>query len=173
MFLDIGGGILLSFLVTWLFGININVNIIFLSVLFTLFPDVDLIFRKHRSITHYPIIYFLIIPFIFLLLGGFWTTLIFSGVMFHLLHDTFFLGWGIKWFWPFSNRSFKFFPDKNGKITSQILLSWDHKEEKEIRKEYGTKRWIKEFYLKPNIVSIIGYSVFVISLIFLFVYFYG
>ena len=88
-----------------------------------------------------------------------------------IIHDTFFLGWGIKWSWPISLRSYKFFPDKDGKITSKFFLSWMPEEEAKIKGEYGTHaHWIKDFFFTINIVSISEYCIFIISLIVLYYY---
>lgn len=181
MFLDIGAGILLSILTGIIFHIDISTLWILYGVSFALLPDIDMIsywlktklFNRsvddHRSFTHYPIIY---IPFVlvsYFILGLPFSVLFSLCVYFHLIHDTFWLGWGISWFWPFTERKFKFFPDKHGKISSQFLLTWTRENETELFKKFHNPNWIRDFYFRPNIVSYVEYSVFLISLVCLYV----
>ena len=177
MFLDIGAGILLSiasahFLdneVTWLW--------IVVAIIFALLPDIDMIVYgakklitgkgadDHRSFTHYPIIYIPTATIIFLYINTNYGILFLLCVYFHLIHDTFWLGWGISWLWPFSDRKFKFFPDKDGKITRTPLLTWAKDEEQIIFKKYHNPTWIQDFYFRPNIIAYTEYGVFIVAII--------
>lgn len=172
-FLDVGVGILTVIFLTKIFQKDMTFLILFAGILFSLFPDIDFLYwikkkdSNHRKFPHYPIIY-LVLFIILFFIDRFFSLLFFLPILFHLIHDSFFLGWGVKWFWPFSKKSFKFFPDKNGKITSKILLTWEESEEKSIKKEYGTKNWIREFYLKINFYSVLEYGTFIFALILLY-----
>ena len=178
MFLDIGVGIIFGvfFQQTEMF----SVGFLLFCIISALLPDIDMlwfpiakkfkrqnILGNHRSFTHYPILYIPISLFIYLFideyLGIIFTLLIF----YHFVHDTFFIGWGVKWFWPFSLRSFKIFPDQNGKVTKKFMLSWLPAEDKKIKEWAGSSDWIKSFYMTINIVSVIEYSVFIFSVIYL------
>lgn len=179
MFLDIGAGIIAGIFFqtsaefSWYF---------FLFALITaLLPDIDMLWywlRKkttksvldnHRSFTHYPIVYLPIIIVIYLFFGAHIGLVFGLLILYHFVHDTLFIGWGVKWFWPFTSRAFKIFPDQNGKVTSRFMLSWLPSEEQKIKEWAGQSDWIKAFYRTPNIVAYIEYPVFLFSLYYLFV----
>ncbi len=175
MLQDIGIGILLAILTASVFHTVLSATLVLLCVIFTLLPDIDLILPKflvgtHRSWTHYPALYIIGSILVYVFFGNIWVFAFAIGILYHLIHDTLFLGWGIKWFWPFSLRSYKFFPDKAGKITSRFILSWLPAEEEEIKREYDTPHWIKVFYFRPNIISISEYGIFIIGVISLVLY---
>lgn len=175
MFQDIGVGILLSILTSYLFNIALTPLLLFLCIIFALLPDIDLILPKklvrgHRGFVHYPIFYIIISVFVYFTFGPMWCFVFFVATIYHLLHDTLFLGWGIKWFWPISSRSIKFFPDRAGRITSQVLLSWLPSEEAEVKIKYASPHWIRDFHFRPSIVSVSEYSIFIISIVTLYFY---
>lgn len=180
MFLDIGAGILLSIFLGNYFNIQITLLWVLFGIVTVLLPDIDIFYygiRKllskktiynHRSFTHYPIVYIPLILVTYYIFGLHVAMLFGFAIYFHLLHDTLWLGWGIIWFYPFSTRRFKFFPDRNGEISSKLLMTWTQKEESEIFKKYHNPNWIHDFYLRINIVSCVEYSVFSFSLILLY-----
>jgi hypothetical protein len=180
MFLDIGIGILLSLFFGHIFGIGISWFWLFFAIVFVLFPDIDIIFYgikkifskgniyNHRSFTHYPIVYIPIALLIYFFLGPFYCTLFLCCICFHFIHDSFWLGWGIVWLWPFSTTRFKFFSDKDGKVSSQVLMIWTKQEESQVFQKYHNPHWIRDFYFRPNIVAYIEYSIFIFSLIMLY-----
>jgi hypothetical protein len=182
MFLDIGAGILFSILIGSIFDVHISSLWIFFGILSSLLPDIDMLMyftntkflkkevKDHRSFTHFPIVYLPIGIFVYALFGIPTATLFYVTVYFHLIHDTFWLGWGVVWFWPYSSRKFKFFPDKDGKISSQFLLTWTKDEEHYIIKKYHNPHWVRDFYLRPNIVAYVEYSVFLVSILIFFLY---
>lgn len=177
MFMDIGFGILLSFFVGNIYGLTITKGFIFLGIFFTLLPDVDFLLTKnsiirkfiggHRSATHFPSIHLFTTAILWMLFGEVVALLYFLGVFVHLLHDSIFLGWGIKWLWPFSQKSFSFFHDKGGRITKDIL-TWLPENEAQIKAEYSSPNWVRDFYFSFSIISILEYGIFVIALIFLY-----
>lgn len=185
MFLDIAIGILLAFFVSEIYEVTASLTFVVVSIVFVLFPDIDLLLTKvipdnskvskliggHRGLFHYPSIYLLTGFLVTLSFGKVWGTLFLLTTLFHLIHDTFFLGWGIKWWWPISTRSYKLFPDRNGKILNQFLLAWDKSEESEVKSRYGTSHWIRDFYLRPSLISIMEYSAFVAALFQLYIHF--
>lgn len=180
MFLDIGIGILLSLAFGHVFEIGRSFHWLFFALAASLLPDIDAIFylikkllskRKiynHRGFTHYPVVYVPIVAIIYSILGPSYAILFVFCIYSHLIHDSFWLGWGIVWFWPFSTVRFKFFPDRNGKISSQSLMTWSKQQDLEIFEKYNNPHWIRDFYLRPNVVSYTEYSVFIFSLILLF-----
>lgn len=183
MFLDIGAGIILSFLVGTLLDVEISSMWILCGVAFALLPDIDMVWYAvqrfiqkklvddHRSFTHYPILY---VPasFVVYYYFGFPYALLFSlCIFFHFIHDTLWLGWGISWFAPFSMRKWKMFPDRDGKISKQVVMTWTPEEEGEVFKRYHNKNWVRDFYFRPNIVAYVEYSVFIFSIVLLCIYF--
>jgi hypothetical protein len=185
MILDIAIGILLGTYFNG--GESINYLLIIMAVLFCLLPDIDIfyfLYQKyikktgiidHRSWTHYPIVY-LPIYFLIMSLELFFTTShtissIFAlAIVWHFVHDTLFIGWGVMWGFPFSKRKYKIFPDRNGKVTSKVLLSWLPEEEADIIKWSGGSLdgWLRHYYFKFNIVSALEYGVFVLVLVYVY-----
>jgi hypothetical protein len=182
--LDIATGIFIALGASEWIGVELSSTLLFIALISALLPDFDLLFDRivaadgflgrviggHRGLLHAPAFYVLPSIIIYLAFGSLWASIFALGVFLHLLHDTFFLGWGIAWLWPFSHRRFKFFPDKDGRITSRPVLSWLPEEEASIRAEWGSRHWIRDFYLRPSIVSILEYGAFVISFVALFLY---
>lgn len=176
MFLDIGAGILLAIASAHSLHIEITTTWICAALFFVLLPDIDMIIygveriilnkkpKDHRSWTHYPILY-LPATFLLYLISPSYSLLFFLCIYFHALHDTVWLGWGMSWLWPFSDRKFKFFPDKDGVISSQVLLTWTKDEEPFIFKKYHNTTWVRDFYFRPNIVAYTEYGVFIIAII--------
>lgn len=183
MFLDIGVGILLSIWTSWFFQIDLTFFLIFLGIVFSLFPDIDFlvefikhgsvggkIIREHRELIHFPLLYIPVILIVFTLFGTIWATFLGLGLLAHFLHDSIGIGWGIKWLWPFSKKTYKLFSEKNGKISSRLLVSWDHKELAKIVAEYGDPNWIKNIYMRLHPVNVIEFLSFVIAIIVLYFY---
>jgi len=185
MILDIAIGIILG--AYFNISESINYYLILLAIVFCLLPDTDIfyyLYKKyikkldviyHRSWTHYPIIYILVY-FIILYIENIFniryniSTLFLLSIVWHFIHDTLFIGWGVMWAWPFSKRKYKIFPDRNGKITSKLLLSWLPKEEKDIIAWSGgaQEHWIKHYYFRLNIVSILEYGTFIFAIILIY-----
>lgn len=178
MFLDVAFGIWSGLLVPQWFSIEPSYWWVFLGVCFGLLPDIDLVLVRffpresvvgrivdgHHGLTHYPMLWLAVGAFSWVFLGPFFATLFLLPAIFHVVHDTFFLGWGIRWFWPFSMRSYKFFPDKNGRIMGRVFWSWVPEEESVIRKDWGTRDWVRVFYLRSSLISWIEYPIFVYTL---------
>ena len=179
MFLDIGIGIIAGIF----FQVNVEFSWYFFAftLIAALLPDMDMfwywlrkktstsVLDNHRSFTHYPIIYLPVTILIYLYFGTHIATVFALLILYHFVHDTFFIGWGVKWVWPFTERAFKIFPDQNGKVTSRFVLSWLPEQDEEIKKWAGESDWIKAFYKTPNIVAYIEYPVFLFSLYYLFI----
>jgi len=161
MHADIGLGILLSLALTSIFGVPITYIHVLVGIIFTLLPDIDLLslrlsvfkklFKGHRNWTHYPLIYVPIVATLLFIAGPLWALMLLGGVLLHLLHDSLWIGSGIKWGWPFSKKTYKFF-------------------NQERPYEPGPITWIQEFYLRPTVVSVTETAVFVTAVIALFVY---
>jgi hypothetical protein len=154
MHADIGLGILVSIFVTWLFGADLNGVHVLLGIFFTLLPDIDLIpgfsklFEGHRVMTHRPLVYVPIVITVFFIGGPLWALMLTLGVGLHLIHDTFWIGNGIAWLWPRSNKRYKFY-DQDYTIPQGM-------------------GWIQAFYGRATLVSVVEGAIFVLALVVLF-----
>lgn len=181
MFLDFGVGILSSILVSKLFFIPLTASFVLTGILFSVLVDIDFIiymirgdgFNKnthgHRNIFHYPILYLLLgalVTIIFFRVE--WLILFTITSLSHFVHDSIGIGWGIKWFWPISKKSYKFFSNQNGRFSKKPVVSWDSDELTKTVAQYGDPHWFKNLYLRPSPVFILELLVFVFSLAVLF-----
>lgn len=178
MFLDIGVGILLSILVSRLFNTGLTGGFIWAGVALALLPDIDVVVelwqRKgklggkvagfHRTCTHYPLLYLPIAAVVWLVFGLMWAALFGSAVLVHFIHDSVGTGWGIKWLWPFSQKRYKFFAGKDGRVSKNLVVSWAPTELAEAMAKYGDPDWFKNIYLRPSAVFVVELAVFVLSL---------
>lgn len=179
--MDIGAGILLAFVTGHLWGTTVTWQLVGVGVAGALFPDIDLLLERippvqriigsHRSALHYPIVCLLVGLCCFLLFGSVLGTAFVVGILFHLVHDTFFLGWGIKWLWPFSHTALSLLHERHGRLTTDMLLVRLDNEEA-IKKQYPSPDWIRSFYLRPSFVSLTEYPVFLVGLFLLVRHFF-
>jgi len=186
MFLDIGIGILLSIWTSWFFHTDLTFTLVLAGIAFALLPDIDFfvelirhgsvggkVIREHRELTHFPIIYIPIAIFVFAIFGAMWTLFFILALFAHFLHDSIGLGWGIKWFWPFSRKAYKFFSEENGKFSfHRLIVSWNSEELTKVVAGYGDPNWIRNIYFRLTPVAVIEFSFFIISLIILYLYFH-
>ena len=149
--LDIGVGILLSLGVAEYFGIEATPLLIAFGIACTLLPDIDILtiplFGKwhHRTHTHYPIAYLPLVVLAFVFLDPAYAALFTLAVYAHLIHDTFGIGWGIAWLWPFSRRKFLFY-------AARETIPDD-------------SNWVRHYYFRPNLLAYIEYGVLLVALI--------
>lgn len=178
MFLDIAVGILLSLGIGEIYFEQTPYWFVILGIIFSLLSDIDGVlwlvqpkvrsawYKIHRSYTGYPLLYVVPSFLTFLFFGKEIGVLFTLCVFMHHLHDTFFIGWGVMWFWPFSKRKYKFFPDRNGSVTSMFMISWLPEEEEKIVAWSGghNDRWVKRYFLRPNIVAYTEYGSLMVAL---------
>ena len=185
MFLDIGIGILLSIWTSWFFHADLTFALVLAGVIFALLPDIDFfvelikhgsvggkIIREHRELTHFPIIYIPIAILIFILYGVMWVMLFSLALFAHFLHDSVGIGWGIRWFWPFSKKAYKLFSEKDGRFSSRLIISWSPLELIKVVADHGDPNWIRNIYFRLTPISVIEFSFLIISLIILYLYFH-
>ena len=179
MFLDIGVGILLSIAFSKIFGVFLSAKLIAGGIAFSLVPDLDVFVElkkrgrvggrvqgHHRELTHFPLTYILAALLIYFYAGGAWACLFFLAALFHFLHDSIGMGWGIKWWWPFSNKSYKLFSEKDGRLFSKnFIVCWEPEELKKVIYRYGDDHWFKNFYMRLHPVAIFEFLFFIISII--------
>ena len=136
--------------------------------------------RDHRTFLHYPIVSLLIFTPVYFF-GGFWGLLIVIAVFLHLLNDLYGTGWGLQLFWPLSTRHYKFFGRRANRLRSmlasdgdltklppqetklRLLVSWSNEELNNYITRFGVDNWIIYWYLKPNWVAVVEYSLFLIA----------
>lgn len=185
MFFDVGAGILLSILISWYFKLKLTFFIVMSGITFSLLPDIDFIIeflrhksvggkviREHREITHYPLAYIPVIILALVLFGKIWALLFVLSIFFHFLHDSIGIGWGIKWLYPFSKKSYKFFSEKDGRFSKKFIVTWGPEELTKTVELYGDPDWIRNIYLKPSPIFITEFLLFLISVLILIIYFY-
>ncbi len=171
--LDIGVGIFFSIVVSRFFDAPLSVPFVLLGIGSALLPDIDILpalwrtLYDHRSVLHAPIIYVPISVTVYFFLGPVSATLFALCIYAHLIHDTFGLGWGIRWLWPFSSRHFLLFPEK-GRF-EKWYMSWTEEDEKKWVPKPDTGQWVKEFYFRPNLVAYIEYGIFFVAMLALFI----
>jgi hypothetical protein len=176
--LDIALGILLSLGVAEYFSIEATPLLIAFGIAAALLPDIDIITIPllgkwyHRTYTHYPLLYLPLIVLSFLLFPTPYAVLFTLCILMHFIHDSIGIGWwGIAWLWPFSQRRFLFFPEKERRDQLGGKNSWIPEEEPPPRDPIDQGRWIAHFYLRPSKVAVIEYGVLLLSLIVLILYF--
>lgn len=179
--LDLAMGIFLSLGLSRLFGVELTGLIVTVGIAAALLPDVDVILLvlfppikkiigEHRSALHYPLLYVPLVAVVWIMFGTFWAILIGLGVLWHFIHDTMFLGWGLAWLAPFSKRKWKLFPVHGTSIHwREGLVSWLPSEEPALRKAWQSAdwdewTWIKVFYLRPHFVGLHEYILLIIAL---------
>lgn len=179
MFLDIAFGIFASKFVSDYFSSDLTLLFLAMSILFVLLPDIDILWYKrydkidHRGFMHYPLLYTVVSLALAATVGVEIASLFFVTIMFHFIHDTFILGWGVTWFAPFSLRRYKLFPD-NGKggFLKEKYMTWLPSEQGELEQKLDDKHWIKNWYGKVTVISVVEYCSFSIAILWLVYHFY-
>lgn len=185
MFLDIAIGIFSAIFIGSIFQLSPDFWLFFIAILLALMPDLDFLFYypkrgdtkydcKHRDIIHYPLIYLPAGALIFwLLFGKIWALLFFTTSLFHFVHDSIGIGWGIKWLYPFSKNNYAFFylfSDRRKKGLRRLLFSFNQKDLDEYIREHGDKDWVKNIYFKWHPIAIVEFAFFAASLLVLIIY---
>ncbi len=185
MFLDIAIGIFAGLSVGSFYFETVPYWFVILGILFALLPDIDGAlwilkpsvrkewYKTHRTYTGYPFLYIPIAVIVFVVFGKPIGILFSVCILWHHIHDTFFLGWGVMWLWPFSKRKWKFFPDKDGKISFVPIISWLPHQEEKIRQWSGghDEGWIKRYYLQPNFIAYLEYGTLIVACLCLYGYY--
>ena len=178
MHADIGLGIFVALIATKLFGVELSGQLIGLSVLFTLLPDMDFLVhavmhRKiggkhthiHRDLFHYPLLYCVIGGAVAALFGWLWMFVFVAASLVHFAHDSIGVGWGIKWLYPFSKNIFKALSDKEGNLSMRAAATWTEEELEKVAEEKGNEQWIRDIYFRWHPIGIIENLVFIGSLV--------
>ena len=179
---DIGIGILISILASHIFGVGLTLNLAIMSVLANLIPDLDVFVElakrgrvggrvqgHHRELTHFPLTFIPLVLAISYFFGQLWAFIIGLNLLAHFLHDSIGMGWGIQWLWPFSNRAYKFFSNKDGSFSKNLVVSWKPHELKETIKKYGDDHWLRNYYFKLHPLAVLECIFLVFALIVLYI----
>jgi hypothetical protein len=160
MLIDLAAGTLLSLLVAYIFDVDITLLWVLFGALGAVLPDIDFFVEylrrgtvggkklgAHRVLTHLPLLFLL--PTIILLfwLGPAWAVLFGAGILWHFGHDAHAMGYGYRLFWPFSQKFYKFFSDKEGNYCynrEHVLVSWTKEEVEALHQKYGNDSWIED-----------------------------
>lgn len=186
MLLDIGAALITLVLLSNYFGISITVFSVLLVICVFLLPDIDifaeyLVHKQiggkatgiHREYTHYPLLYIPFLGLIFVMFGSFWFLLLLFGVLFHFIHDSIGLGWGIKWLWPISKKSYKILHapiDTKQDKAINLITSWNPIEHKRVIKTHGDDDWIKNYYFNLTSTLVIELGILILGIL-IFVYY--
>jgi hypothetical protein len=183
MFLDFGLGILSVIAVSEIFHLPITLWFLFWGIFFALLPDADFILHllqkksphhnayEHRSIFHLPLIY---IPLgtilIWPVFGPAFAVLFIFASLSHFLHDSFGIGRGVHWLYPFSKTSYAFIymhsPHAKWGLW-QWIFTFNEKTLPLFDKEHGDDNWIKNIYLSWHPFALLEYAGFIIAIIIL------
>ncbi len=174
--LDIGVGIFISIFASGIFGTALSFKVVVLSVLSNLAPDLDVFVEltkrgkvggsvqgHHRQLTHFPLTYAPVLLLVYYFFGWIWAFVIGANLLAHFLHDSIGMGWGIKWLWPFSKKSYKFFSEKDGSFSGNLITSWSPSELKAVVSKHGDNHWFRNFYMRMHPVAIFEFLFFIAS----------
>lgn len=183
--LDIGLGILSAIYISHTFGTPLAITVWF-GILFSLLMDIDAILyvlkrgnagliHNHRNILHYPLLYIPIGALLLIPFGIPWLLLFVINSLFHFIHDSIGIGWGVKWLYPFSKNSYSFLyvykpVAKKVFLPQQILYVFKPEQIQSLAETHGDKNWIKHIYFSFHPYGMIEYIVFILSIISLLMY---
>ena len=178
MFLDIAIGILTAIGISEFFDMPLNALFVAGGILFALLPDIDYLFfcirdgnqkyaHQHRDLIHYPLFYIPLGMIAASLVNVHWGLLFGITSLLHFQHDSIGIGWGIKWLWPFSQKSFKLFSRKDGQLSWswRHYAAWTPQELKIVAETHGDPNWFRNIYLRWHPYAIVEFLAFLIALI--------
>lgn len=177
MFLDVAIGIFGAIIFANLQKVELSLFLILFGIISTLLVDLNLfVFTKkykldkfhhnHRELLHYPLIFIPVGFALVFIIFNFPLAILFTILSFlHFIHDSIGIGWGIQWLYPFSKKFYKFFSDETNELSTRFMISWTPEEQEMAAKKYGRDNWIKYYYFRPTPISVVEYSVFIISII--------
>ncbi len=179
---DIGIGLLISVLASHVYEIDLSLKLALMSVLANLIPDLDIFVElakrgkvggrvqgHHRELSHFPLTFVPLVWAVNYFFGGIWSFIIGLNLLAHFLHDSVGMGWGIKWWWPFSDKAYKFFSNKDGSFSKRFIVSWKPQELKETIRKYGDDHWFRNYYLKLHPLAVFEFLFLFFSLVVLYI----
>jgi hypothetical protein len=176
--LDVGLGLLLGILLNIISGFNYHLCLL-IGVIACLLPDLDFVWpvitgkysykKPHRDGLHYPLIFIPVVGLAGLLIDPSIGIIFALGAFLHFIHDSIGIGWGVKWFFPFSKTSYSFlYRPKlaaSRDMPQKLFYHWTDKERAESLAKYADPHWIKQIYFRPNIYGAIEYAVLIVGIV--------
>lgn len=178
MLADIGLGFIISVLASEYFDFALNPGFIVGCVVFALLPDWDFWFYKvfkskfgakihdHRDVAHYPVVYLILSLVLYFLFGHIWAVSFLILTMLHFVHDSLGIGWGVKWFWPFSEKTHKFFSQENNELGLKFFAR-SPSELEEVIEKYHNPNWFVTNYRRFTVISVGEALFFLVGLVLL------
>jgi hypothetical protein len=194
---DWANGIFAVLIASWWFGIDPLWWHFLVGLVLSHAPDIDAIPEllkrgkvaasaehphDHREALHYPVVLIILAVGIAYVLP-YWGTIFLVAVILHLVNDLYGTGWGIKLFWPISNRNYKvlgrrvnrlrYLLEQDGDWDKQTyeerslkwLVSWSPRELPSYMTRWGIDDWIPKYYFHLNSISVIEYGLFIIAFV--------
>lgn len=145
-------------------------------MLATLLPDSDFVwrlFRKgdtdstHRDLLHYPLLFTPVVFAVGLTIGMEVALVLALGSLLHFIHDSFGVGFGVKWLHPFKKNSYMFLyrasTPSNKDMPKKLIYSWTDDERRIAIKKYGYPGWIRHIYFRIHPFGLLEYAVFALG----------
>jgi hypothetical protein len=194
---DWANGIFAVLIASWWFGVDPLWWHFLVGLVLSHAPDIDAIPEllkrgkvaasaehphDHREALHYPVVLITLAAGIAYVLP-YWGTIFLVAVILHLVNDLYGTGWGIKLFWPISNRNYKvlgrrvnrlrYLLEQDGDWDKQTyeerslkwLVSWSPRELPSYMTRWGIDDWIPKYYFHLNSISLIEYGLFIIAFV--------
>ncbi len=164
-----------------------------LALMCSVLPDFDALFlggitahkdnpHNHRDLFHYPLVFLPALALVAGALGGVVDGSVRTGIISallacactstHFVNDSFGVGWGVKWLWPFSNKAYKFFVDTYNtpyvhKNPMAWVTAWEPAVLHERIKSHGDKNWLRKYLISTWFVAEIAiFTVGAVALLF-------
>lgn len=116
---------------------------------------------EHRDLLHKPLFIIPIFAILYASVSPFWAYLATLCLLAHFIHDSTGSGYGVKWFLPFSQNTYKL-------CENRIICKWTPKETAKNPWSPTLDWWLEEYYLKLTTEGMAGVILAIIALIIIF-----
>lgn len=188
MLIDTVAGIILSLGVAHIFEVPLSPWWLILGVAFALLPDIDFLIElvqrgtvggkklgAHRVLTHIPLLFLMPGILLYLFASPPLALLFLSCILWHFVHDIHAMGYGYRLLYPFFDKFYKFFSDKEGHYRydfSHFVTSWTREEVEALHEKHGNDEWIRDHLRhhankwQSSIVKLLHYCFILILILF-------
>lgn len=140
-----------------------------LGTILAVLPDIDIALHRfaisskpedisdHREMLHKPLFIIPIFAFLYVF-SPFWAYLTGLCLLAHFVHDSTGSGYGVKWFLPFSDRTYKL-------CRKNLICSWTAEEVRKNPWKPTLDEWLEEYYLKPTPEGLFGIILAIFAII--------
>lgn len=185
MLFDIGIGIIIGVLFHSTSDVFTLSTFVSVGILFSLLPDIDFPIHflrggtfeneyKHRNLLHVPLLLWPIGSAVVYLINPILVPMFLVGTLIHFMHDSVGIGWGVRWFYPFSKTHYAFlYRVRTGTFTEipkQLVYAWTPEQVDEYAEVYHDEDWIRNIYFKWHPYAIAEAAVFVVAILYLINY---